>query len=220
MNKCNKCHVDIITDTSICPLCKNRIDKRFPTEDFYPTIEYTYKKHDLVINILKFCSVLAILLSLLINYLISSKISWAYFVVASIITFWITINTALLRRTNFMRLMFAELNLLNIVAIIWDYCTGFHMWSVTYVFPFICTIYIIIMLIMRIFMKVYIKDNIFHIYINCMVGLVPGILIILNIVHVRWPSIISVVTSIIIISFLIVFNRKQLENELTRMFHI
>lgn len=64
---------------------------------------------------------------------------------------------------------------------------------------------------MRIFRANLAKDFIFYATINSMIGLVPGILLILNKVTVAWPSYISVIISVIILVFLTVFNKRQVK---------
>lgn len=219
MQRCLKCKVDIASDTNICPLCKTPIEKG-TTDDVFPRLEYNYKHHSLLLNILKVCSLVAVVLCLFINFTISRSVSWAWFVIAGVFSFWLTLVTALRGRKHFMKMLFAEMLLIIVVSILWDYFTGFNFWSINYCLPFLCSIYTIAIMIMRIFRQNLAKDFIFYATINSMIGLVPGILLILNKVTVLWPSYISVIISIIVLVFLTVFNKKQVKNELERRFHI
>ena len=123
-------------------------------------------------------------------------------------------------RKHFMKMLFTEIILIIILSCIWDYSTGFKMWSINYCLPFLCSIYTMAILIMRLFRKKLAKEFIFYASINSMIGLVPGILLIFDKVTVYWPSYISVIISVIILAFLFVFNKKQVKNELERRFHI
>lgn len=219
MEKCLKCKVDIASNTDICPLCKTPIEKG-QTEDVFPKISFNYKHHYLLLNILKVCSLIAIIICVFINFTISRSITWAWFVIAGILSFWLTLVTALKGRKHFMKMLFAEMLLIIIVSIIWDYFTGFNFWSINYCLPFLCSIYTIAIMIMRIFRSNLAKEFIFYATINSMIGLVPGILLIFNKVTVVWPSYISVIISIIVLVFLTVFNKRQVKNELERRFHI
>lgn len=219
MRKCLKCNVNIASSTSVCPLCNTPIEPG-ATEDVFPKFSYNYKHHNLLLNILKVCSIIAIVLCLFLNFTINRSISWAWFVIAGILSFWLTLVTALKGRKHFMKMLFAEMLLIIIVSILWDYFTGFNFWSINYCLPFLCSIYTISILLMRIFRTNLAKDFIFYATINSMIGLVPGILLILNKVTVVWPSYISVIISVIILVFLTVFNKRQVKNELERRFHI
>lgn len=219
MQKCLKCQVKIASTTDICPLCKTPIEKG-QSSDVFPKLEYNYKNHNILLNVLKVCSIAAIVICLFINFTVSRSISWAWFVIAGIVSFWLTLVTALKGRKHFMKMLFAEMILIIITSIIWDYFTGFTFFSINYCLPFLCSIYTIAIMIMRLFRQNLAKDFIFYATINSMIGLVPGILIIFNKVTVLWPSYISVIISIVILVFLTVFNKKQVKNELERRFHI
>ena len=219
MRKCLKCNVSIASSSSVCPLCKTPIEKG-DSYDVFPNFHYNYKHHDLLLNILKVCSIIAIVICLFLNFTISRTISWSLFVIAGILSFWLTLVTALRGRKHFMKMLFAEMILIIVSSILWDYFTGFNFWSINFCLPFLCSIYTICILLMRIFRANLAKDFIFYATINSMIGLVPGILLILNKVTVAWPSYISVIISVIILVFLTVFNKRQVKNELERRFHI
>ena len=219
MRKCLKCNVFIASSSRFCPLCNTPVESG-SEYDVFPIVHYDYKHHDILLNILKVCSIIATLLCLFLNYTINREISWSLFVIAGILSFWLTLVTALRGRKHFMKMLFVEMILIIIVSIIWDYFTGFHFWSINYCLPFLCSIYTICILLMRIFRANLAKDFIFYATINSMIGLVPGILLIFNEVTVLWPSYVSVIISMIILVFLLVFNKRQVKNELERRFHI
>lgn len=219
MSKCLKCNVNIASSTNICPLCNNPI-KVENVNDVFPIIEYNYKNHKFLYNLLKFLSIVAIFVCIFSNFIVSRTLSWSLFVVAGIISFWLTLITAIKGRKHFIRMLFAEMILIILISFMWDYFTGFNKWSINYCLPFICSIYTIAILIMRLFRKRLAKEFIFYATINSLIGLVPGILIIFNKVDFLWPSFISVIISLVILAFLLVFNKKQMKNELERRFHI
>ena len=219
MSKCLKCNVYIKSNTSICPLCQTPINKS-NTHDVFPYLTYNYKHHNLVLNILKVCSIVAIFLCLFLNYTLNKTLSWAWFVIAGICSFWLTLTTALRGRNHFMKMLFIEMLIIIIVSLIFDYFTGFKLWSINYCLPFLCSIYTISIFIMRIFRIKLAKDFIFYATINSMIGLVPGILLMFDKVTVLWPSYIAVIISIVVLGFLSVFNYQQVKNELERRFHI
>ena len=118
-----------------------------------------------------------------------------------------------------MKLLFAEFNIILFSSILWDIFTGFYKWSLNYVLPLTCISYIVAIFIMRIFFKYYIKDYVFYIVTSCLIGLSPIILLIFNVVTVRWISYISVCISIFVIALMYVFNKKSLQKELERRLH-
>ena len=64
-----------------------------------------------------------------------------------------------------------------------------------------------------------IKEYIIYTYLNCLIGIIPLIFIIRDTLKVVWPSIISVLLSVFLMTSLFIFNRKQVTQELKRRFH-
>lgn len=220
MKRCYKCNVDVNSSLNKCPLCQNEIESGKVENSVFPLIPTIYKSHRLLYKILSFISIFGVIVCLTINSIVSKEISWFWFVVAGILCFWITLITAVRRRrSHFMKLLFTEFNLIIITTILWDYFTGWSLWSVNYVLPFICISYILAMFIMRIFFKYYIKDYMIYITLNCLIGIVPLFLLLFKVVTVTWPSIVSGLISIFVVALLAIFNRKSFTKELTRRFH-
>ena len=219
MIKCNKCNVNINTEVKSCPLCNSPLENHQGI-DVFPMTIFDYKRPNLLLKLLFACSLIATLICLFINYSVSSKISWAYFVALAIFSFWLTLIQAIRGRKNFIKMLFLEMMTILLLSYILDKSTGFKMWSINYCLPFLCVIYMISILIMLVFKRKFKKEFVFYAMINSIIGLVPGILIIMHKINVYWPSYISVILSIIILVFLLVFDIKQIKSELERRFHI
>lgn len=219
MKKCYKCNVELNTISNTCPLCHNDLGKETKSSSVFPVVPTRYTRHNLLYKILAFLSLLAIIICVFINSVVNKDVSWSLFVIAGITCFWLTLTTAIKTRNNFMKLLFGEFNLVIISSLLWDYFTGFHKWSLNYVLPLTCITYIVAMFIMRIFFKYYIKDHVFHITLNCFIGLLPAILLIFDIVTVKWPSMTSVIISVFMIALMYVFNKKSFKKEFERRFH-
>jgi len=219
MKKCYKCNININSVNLKCPLCQSTIEEEV-CDIVFPIIPNMYKKHNLIFKLLLFLSVFGCILCTIINYLISKKISWAIFVIAGIISFWITFITGMKRRNNFMKFLFAEVIIILLSSSIWDYFTGWHAWSITYVLPFLCISYITTLFILRIFIKNIFENYIIYIYINLLIGLIPLYFIFKDKLNNEIPSIICVIFSIFSLLILGIFNHKQMKNELERRLHI
>ncbi|MEG0021261.1 MAG: DUF6320 domain-containing protein [Bacilli bacterium] len=220
MKKCFKCNVMINTNTDDCPLCNTPLNKNENGKDVFPILLTRYRSHELFYKILLLASIFGGILCLAINYLVSKDLKWSYFVIAGIVSFWITLIAGVRRRHYFLRMLFTEFNIILLVSFISNYFTGFNnLWSLTYVLPFISVSYILSVFITRIFLKSPLKDYIIYIYINCLIGIIPIILVFKDVVKVAWPSIISASLSVFLMLILFIFNRKQVTQELERRFH-
>ncbi|MBQ9072835.1 MAG: hypothetical protein IJY25_06730 [Bacilli bacterium] len=220
MKNCYKCNVKINSNISKCPLCNSKLEGSGKYESVFPIIPNVYVRHKFYLKLLLFISILGCLICAIINYLISNKISWSCFVVAGIISFWITLIVGIKQRNNFIRLLFAEAILILIASIIWDYFTGWHYWSITYVLPFLCMAYITTLFFLRIFLKNIFRDYIIYFYINSLIGLTPLYFLLKDLVLVKWPSVICINVSIFSILILATFNHKQMIREIERRLHI
>lgn len=216
---CFKCNVLINSKSIKCPLCGTKLKFKNKGEDVFPKIENNFKNSRLAIKILKLITIFATLVSLFIDYMISSNITWSFFVAFAMIMFWTTLKTGIRRKKNILKFLFAELNLVIIASIITDIKLGFTMFSLTYVLPFSIISYISCVFILRIFLNIKLKDYIFYTYINCLIGLIPLLLIINKIIKITWPSSICIILSILLILLLYIFNKKQVEEELERKLH-
>lgn len=218
MNKCDKCNVNIYTNESVCPLCQNKINLKTKNSNF-PNVLSKYKFHNLLMKITFFISLCGIIICSLINYTISHKLSWSIFVILGIISFWFTFIIGIYRRKNFMKLLFTEIISIIILAILWDYSTGFYKWSIIYVLPFLCVTYTLTFLILRIFTNKINKEYILYTYLNSLIGIIPLYFILKDSFKPIWPSYLSVCTSIFVLIFLFIFNHRTLEHELKRRLH-
>lgn len=220
MKNCYKCNVKVNSKVAKCPLCNSNLEDQGKDECVFPVIPNIYIRHKFYLKILLFISILGCLLCTIINYLVSDKISWSCFVVAGIISFWVTLIVGIKQRNNFIRLLFTEAILILIASIVWDYFTGWHYWSITYVLPFLSIAYITTLFFLRIFSKNIFRDYIIYFYINSLIGITPLYFLLRNLVSVKWPSIVCINVSILSILILAIFNHKQMIKELERRLHI
>lgn len=219
MNKCPHCHMNLHLSNNKCPLCHNKIDFK-ENNSIFPEIKPAYKLHRLLIRVSLLISTCGIIFAILINYLINKRLSWSIFVILGILSFWLTFINGIKKRHNFYKLLLTEIISLIALSLLWDYYTGFYKWSLIFVLPFLCISYTITFLILRIFTNKTNKDYIIYTYLNSLIGLSPLYFILTNKFKILWPSYLSVFISIFTLIFLIIFNRKTLENEIERRLHI
>ncbi len=219
MRKCFKCNININTNVEECPLCQSPLKGKEKTDDVFPVIMSNYNNHTLLYKLLLLISVTGILTCIFINYSISKHLTWSYFVIAAIGCFWATLLTAIQRRNYFLKLLFTELNVILIASILWDFITGWHNWSITFVLPLVCISYIVSIFILRLFIRRLLKDYIIYSYVNCLIGMIPLYFVLTNKVSIMWPSIACVVLCGFLMITLMIFNKKQVTSELERRFH-
>ena len=139
MIKCPKCNVKINTCVTRCPLCNNPL-KKGEGIDVFPVTFFDYKKHNLFLKLLFALSLIASFISLFINFAISKKLSWAYFVVLAIISFWLTLIEAIRGCKNFVRMLFLEMIIILFLSYLWERIFSFHGLCLNYCLPFLCVL--------------------------------------------------------------------------------
>lgn len=218
--RCDKCNVNIISNTHTCPLCKNEIKKEGKAEDVFPVIPTIHKGHGLFLKILALIFVASTVICIVVNLMVSKKLSWSLVVAAAIACVALTIALAIRKRHNFARLTFSEYIAIVVGSIIWDYFTGWNLWSLDYVLPLVSMGFIYISFVLRLFFPYQLRNYFMNLIFACVVGIVPGILLLLDIASVRWPAYVSAITSVLMFCSLIVFDGKKIKKELESRFHV
>ena len=59
-----------------------------------------------------------------------------------------------------------------------------------------------------------------NLILACLLGIVPGILLLLDITSISWPAYVSAITSVVMFCSLIVFDGKKIKKELESRFHV
>ena len=217
MRICKKCNLKIRTNLDICPLCQNKLIGK-KEENVFPFIPNIYIKYSIFFKILIFISFVISSICITIDLMID-KYHFSIFVLLGFICLFIILKTAFNNKDNLFKSILWQLIILSILSIIWDYLTGFHCWSITYVIPILCIICSINLAILSIVLKGYLEEEIFYFICIALIGIIPLIFIIMGISN-QLPSIISILLNLICFVSLIIFRFKDVKEELKRRMHI
>lgn len=217
MRICKKCNLKFKTDLDICPLCQNKLIGK-KEENVFPFIPNIYKKYSTFFKILLFISFIISLLCITIDLMID-KYHFSIFVVLGFICLFIILKTAFNNKDSLFKSILWQLVILSLLSLIWDYFTGFHLWSITYVIPILCIICSINLAILAIILKDYLDEEIFYFICIALIGVIPLIFIIIGVDN-QIPSIISILLNSICFVSLSIFKFKDVKEELKRRMHI
>lgn len=220
--KCYKCDVEIMTKTNICPLCKNKLENQKCTneDEVFPYIPIVHKGHGIFLKIMALIFFANTVICMIVNLMTSKAVTWAWIVLAANICVAWSLGMAIKKRHHFARLMFSEYFFIIVSSMLWDYFTGWHLWSLDYVLPLVSMIYIYICFILRLFFPYQLKNYFMNIVFACMIGLVPVILLTLDIMSVKWTAYVSAITSVVMLFSLLVFDGKKIKKECETRFHV
>ena len=102
----------------------------------------------------------------------------------------------------------------------WSFCTLVLESHYYYLLPFIIVLYLTLIFIIKLFIKRLESEFVFYASVSSLIGLIPGLLILLDKLHVYFPSYICSIFSIVMLIYLFVFNNKIIKDEVEKRFHI
>lgn len=217
MRICKKCNLKIKTDSDMCPLCQNKLIGK-KEENVFPIIPNIYKKYFTFFKILLFISFVTSLLCIAVDLMIN-KYHFSLFVILGFVCLFIILKTVFNNKESIFKSILSQLIILSCLSILWDYFTGFHHWSFTYVIPILCIICSINLAILSIMLKDYLEQEIFYFICTILIGIIPLLFIVIGISN-KIPSIISTLLNLICFITLLIFKFKDVKEELKRRKHI
>jgi len=220
---CENCKVTFESDTGCCPLCHEKIGEIKTINRLYPPRNKMITKSQFknFTKVYLFLSLIAVVVSAIINYMAINKFSWSVIVFVGSIYFYTLIKNTILAKSNIgFKIMFnAVLMCLLLYAI--DYFTTHNTkWSLEYAIPFLLigTTFSIMVLAFSNSRKW--RDYVIYIMATVIIGIIPYIFYLTNLITVYWPSLICFLYSIFTILGMLMFFRKKFTNEVKKNFHI
>ncbi len=220
MKYCESCKLNVNGNNQTCPLCKNELGEGENTSDVFPVIPSIYEEQNIVFKILIFISILGSSISLIINYIVNDSLSWSLLVIAGVLFFWVDLVTSIYKKSSPNAIIFNQVLILSAGCIIYDYLTGFTLWSITYALPFLCIVAISEMFIASLILKYSVNNYIIYLLATCIIGIMQIIFVFAGLISVAWPSVVCFILSIVMISIILIFCNKKCRRELKRKFHI
>ena len=225
MRYCQACKVHLPDDAAHCPLCQGPVSPApqpgAPAHSSaFPAVPMVYKKYNLFYRLLVFCTVAAVVVCFGINYLLPQSGLWSLFVAGGAGCLWISLADAVHRRRNPPRGILNQVILLGLLALVWDLCTGWRGWSITFVIPFICLLAMAAMAVVAKVIRLPISDYLIYLCVCGGFGILPILSLALGWVSVRWPSLLCAGGSVLSLTALAVFEGEKMLSELRRRLHL
>ncbi len=221
MKYCRHCKVYIREDRERCTLCENRLEEEFDnkSEEVFPQIPPFYKSN-LALKIIIFISIIGVVVSFGIDMIFPSEINWPILFMLAVISIWVGLIIIVQKRFHIPKKILWQVIIISILAVFWDYKTGWRGWSLDYVIPVACVSAMIIMYVTAKIMKLSIRDYVTYAFLDGIFGIIPVLFIMFDLVNVIYPSIISIGFSIISISAIFIFEGKEIRTEMNKRMHI
>lgn len=221
MKYCKNCKVNVKGKRNACPLCQGILTgSEEIEEEIFPKIPFVYREHKVLLKFMMFFSIVVASVSVGINILLINTGAWSLIVLGGLASAWVSIITAINKRHNIPKNIIYQVMVISVIVIIWDFLTHWKGWSIEYVIPFVCVFAMSSMAVISKILKLHLEDYILYLIIDGLFGIIPIIFIIFGFIKVIYPSIICILTSIISLSAILIFEGESMKEEMKKRLHI
>lgn len=229
MLKCEKCGVEILCKTDVCPLCHERLDtseenktliarseRAFPSAD--PKRGHLKSRFSVIYAIASFI-VLLVLVPL--NLLFGDQ-PWILIAAAFLLYFYFLIRSTLLNSKAFHSRILGQAVSLTAISLLVDVIFDNTLWVYEYVVPVICFACLIILCVYVLLNLNNATRYMLTITVTAVIGLIPiPVLLIFRDAHpVLWPSIVTATFSVALIVVSLAIAGKRMLADLRRLLHL
>lgn len=166
-----------------------------------------------------FACIAAACICVMVNIIFTPHIRWSAFVIGGAFSMWVALALGFFKRHNLLKNGIWQMLILPLVCVAWDLCTGWHAWSVDYVMPcIIFTVQISILIITKL-QKLSVEDYMIYHILAGLIGLIPGILVLLGVTHFYLFCVLCSGISFLWLMALLIFRGKDLFTELYKKLH-
>lgn len=221
MQFCPKCKVSINGNKKCCPLCQGELSGESDGDvGAYPFIERPKYNKNALLRIVSFAAIVSIVVCISINLMVPARVWWSLFATGGIVCGWIATSVGIVYKRKLFKNITWQLFILTTLAVLWDWVTEWRGWSIDYVLPCTCLASMLSMVILSKVMKIPVREYIVYFVLDAVYGIVPIIFFLTGVLNVVYPSVICVAASIVSISALILFQGKNMKEEMARKMHV
>lgn len=221
MKTCNKCNVNIVGLRNSCPLCQNELNLiNNYQEKLFPTISTNKNKYNLILKIVAFISIVTSIVSIFLNIILPTDIWWSIYILTTLACAWISLTIAITKHKKILKYLLYQSIIIILFAVFLDSFMGWRGWSLTFVLPIMFTLSMVVMYTLSKVLNLQTGDYIIYLLLDALFGIIPVIFIGTKSVTTDFPSLLCIITSLVSLSALIVFEGANMFNELKRRLHV
>lgn len=208
-----------------CPLCQTELRpssiKKDTEEDIYPKIVKKKDNDAFIIKVVGFITIDISLFSIFLNMLFVKQKFWSLIIILVAGAIWISTVIAVTKHRSILKYLWQQTIVVTIVALIIDFLVGKQGWGITFILPIMLTISIIVMYTLSKILHLEAGDYMIYILLDALLGMIPLIVLRTSFEMITpIPSCICVLTSLISVIGLILFDGKEMLSELKKRFYI
>lgn len=138
MRICKKCKVEILDDTTVCPLCSSVLEisgEEGKKATGYPDVKAASRRLNFVVQLYSFLAIIIETALVIVNYLTFDGVWWSIITGVTILYFYITLKYSLKKNTGYKAVILTQVIGALVLVIVADNVVGYRGWSVNYVMP-------------------------------------------------------------------------------------
>lgn len=219
---CPLCRVKVAGDKRCCPLCKGQLTGvPEPESEIFPQIVPPHKLARIARRMITLCLLVVVLCCIQIESVWHPASNWPFFVIAAVGCLWLSVMLGISRRRVLMQNLTAQTILFSVLAILWDYGTGWRGWSIEWVNPILCVSAFTALLLLKVILRVPMVEAVGWIgLLSVLSWLIPLVLLLFGDMSVVWPSILCCGLSFAVTVILVIFFHRYMREEAERRFHL
>lgn len=222
MQYCPLCQVKVVGSKRCCPLCRGKLTgEPDPQSEVFPQVVAPYRRARVARRIITLCVLIVIACSIQVETIWHPSSNWPYLVIAASLCAWLAVMLGISRRRLLMQNLTAQALLFSILSVAWDIGTGWHAWSIEWVIPILLLGGVGVLLLLKLILRVPMVDAVGWIGVLSILGwIAPIVLMLLDKVQVKLPSMICSGGSFLTLVILVVFFHRYMRDEAARRFHL
>ncbi|MFP4178398.1 MAG: DUF6320 domain-containing protein [Acholeplasmataceae bacterium] len=219
MKYCKTCRISYDTPLEHCLFCGQGLtDDGVETNySFTPHAKHRGLKH--FNRIFIFVNAISALIALFLDYRTGLPLTWSLIVAISnlyAIALFLILYVKSFWTTKLTKAIMVTVVLIGFIGLsIRDYG-----WALDYVFPLGITANILLLTVLLLINRKRWYDYSVHLFSLCLLGLIPALFDLLNVLDTRWPSIVCYLTGITTLLGMFLLSSEESKEEFRRRFHI
>ncbi|MBP3887422.1 MAG: hypothetical protein J6F30_07170 [Cellulosilyticum sp.] len=220
MSYCDKCQIEVKGNIRFCPLCQNELQiQNKKMENFYPVVEPRSNSH-MLLKVFGFIALVISILAVFFNIIFPTGRLWSVLVMGIMGFVWLSLSVAIKKHRHIMKYLWYQIMIFSLLTIFIDYMTGNYGWAMSIVIPCLLTTAMIVMSILPKVLHLQVGDYLIYLLLDALIGIVPFIFMVIGDAITDIPSMICILTSMISVAGMIIFEGKKMMSELKRRLHV
>ncbi|MEF9875772.1 MAG: DUF6320 domain-containing protein [Gordonibacter sp.] len=216
MKRCDKCHVEFTGDLDRCPLCQAKLSGEAEPAVF-PQNEV--KKSGVVaLAVLAFATGACLLVMVFLGYLLALPGDIVLSVCLALVVNYLFVRNILMHSPDFLRVVVRYFLILLAIAAVWFLVTH-NLLVTTFVIPGICLVALVFdTVLVAVFRGTFVSGYAKYLVFDVVVGLAPLALVALGLTTWNVLALTSALAASVFALGILVFMRKQLVDEVRKLF--